>query len=146
MLRVNGCGWPRQAKISHPQHSEYARKTLYAYAPCHRLRGSDYLDDAVRRYHGGDWAQALRAFVQDQGNQWCPTWIKRNYEVENPLTPDTFGAQRLQARLQGIAVSFHFPIEEEIDEAMKTLDDETKGIAVPDAEEVTDVNEDNNNP
>ena len=120
MLRVNGCGWPRQAKTSHPQHSEYARKTFYAYAPCHGLRGSDYLDDAVRRYHGGDWAQALRAFVQDHGNQWCPTWIKRNYEVENPETPDTLGAQRLQERLQGKAVSFQFPVEEEIDEAMRT--------------------------
>ena len=69
-----------------------------------------------------------------------------NYEVENPLTPDTLGAQRLQERLQGKAVSFQFPIEEEIDEAMKTLDDENKGIAVPDAEEVTGVNEDNANP
>ena len=43
-------------------------------------------------------------------------------------------------------MSFQFPIEEEIDEAMKILDEETKGIAVTDAEEVTGVNEDNTNP
>ena len=28
MIAVNGCGWPRQAKTSHPEHHEYARKTL----------------------------------------------------------------------------------------------------------------------
>ena len=43
-------------------------------------------------------------------------------------------------------MSFQFPIEEEIDEAMKFLDEETKGTAVTDAEEVTGVNEDNTNP
>ena len=34
MIALNGCGWPRQAKATHPLHHEYARKTLYAYAPC----------------------------------------------------------------------------------------------------------------
>ena len=37
MLALNGCGWPRQAKTTHPLHQEYARKTLYAYAPCANL-------------------------------------------------------------------------------------------------------------
>ena len=84
MIALNGCGWPRQAKATHPLHHEYARKTLYAYAPCAGSRGTDYLHDVVRHYFQGSWAAALKHFVEDVGNHWCPTWIKRNYYMENP--------------------------------------------------------------
>ena len=84
MLALNGCGWPRQAKISHALHQEYARKTLYAYAPCAGLAGTEYLDQAISKYFHNDWGRALKHFVEDFGNHWCPTWIKRNYCMENP--------------------------------------------------------------
>ena len=54
MLAVNGCGWPRQAKPTHPLHQEYAKKTLYAYAPCHDLHGTEYLDHAARVFFKGN--------------------------------------------------------------------------------------------
>ena len=83
MVVLNGCGWPRQAKRTHAQHTEYAKRTLYAYAPCAGLQGTEYLDAAVARFFKNDWAAALRAFVEDEGNHWCPTWIRRNYEIEH---------------------------------------------------------------
>ena len=100
MLAVNGCGWPRQAKITHPLHQEYAKKTLYAYAPCHELHGTEYLDHSVRMFFKGNWGLFLKHFVEDVGNFWCPTWIKRNYYMENPPehVPDT--AVALQERLK----------------------------------------------
>ena len=82
-LALNGTGWPPQARRSHPQHVPYAQKTLYAYMPCAGTRGTDYIDDAVRLYFGGSWPKALHAFVSDESNKWCPTWIRRNYEVCN---------------------------------------------------------------
>ena len=39
-------------------------------------------------YFGGSWAVALRRFVEDDLNCWCPVWIRRNYEVLNPLEPE----------------------------------------------------------
>ena len=33
----------------------------------------------------GIGATALRAFVLDAKNLWCPTWIVRNYEVHNDV-------------------------------------------------------------
>ena len=83
MTAVNGTGWPAQAKRSHPHHCEYARKTLYAYMPCYHLRGTDYIDEAVDTYYGGNWTAALRAFARDENNLWCPPWIRRNYEIRN---------------------------------------------------------------
>ena len=61
MIAVNGCGWPRQAKVAHPLHQEYARKTLYAYAPCQNLAGSEYLDRAIEVHFQGNWGVALVA-------------------------------------------------------------------------------------
>ena len=55
MIAVNGLGWPTEAATSHPRHSEYARKTLYAYMPCVAFRESDYIDAAVNGYWDGDW-------------------------------------------------------------------------------------------
>ena len=109
MIALNGCGWPRQAKATHPLHHEYARKTLYAYAPCAGSRGTDYLHDAVRQYFQGSWAAALKHFVEDVGNHWCPTWIKRNYYMENPPDHVADTAVALQERLKMKFVS-HCPM------------------------------------
>ena len=72
-------------------HHDYARKTLYAFAPCHEHLGTEYLDQAVQIYYQGSWPAMLRAFVEDGANLWYPTWIKRNYYMENPpdLVADT---------------------------------------------------------
>ena len=100
MLALNGCGWPRQAKFTHALHQEYARKTLYAYAPCAGLAGSEYVDQAIPIYFRNDWGKALEQFVQDFGNHWCPTWIKRNYNMENPPDSVADTAVALQERLK----------------------------------------------
>ena len=100
MIALNGCGWPRQAKSTHPLHQEYARKTLYAYAPCHELAGTEYLDEAVKIYFQGNGGAALTHFVEDVGNHWCPTWIKRNYRMENPPDDVADTAVALQERLK----------------------------------------------
>ncbi len=115
---VVGPGKPK----THPLHAEYARKTLYAYAPCHQLTGTEYLDAAARQYYGGDWATALRAFVDDKSNQWCPTWIRRNYEVENPKVADATATARLQTHLAAKHITYIF-------------DDSEKEEGNPDGEE-----------
>ena len=112
MIAINGAGWPRQAKVTHPQHQEYARKTLYAYAPCHGFSGTEYLHEAVRRYYKNNWGLMLRHFVEDVGNQWCPTWIKRNYYMENPPETVADTAVALEKRLQQKWL-FQFPEDEE---------------------------------
>ncbi len=96
-VALNGTGWPAQARRSHPHHDSYAQKTLYAYVPCAGTRGTDYVDDVVRAYYGGSWPEALRAFVSDSSNKWCPTWVLRNYEVCNQ--EDGAGGQSLQNRI-----------------------------------------------
>ena len=85
IVALNGAGWPAQAKRTHVHHTEYARRTLYAYMPCAGLRGTDYIDDVVRDQFGNNWEDALRAFVTDKLQKWCPTWIKRNYEKLNQV-------------------------------------------------------------
>ena len=82
-IAINGAGWPRQAKITHKDHSDYAKKTLYAYMPCATFSGTDYIDTVVRTFYKGSYPAALEAFVHDPLNKWCPTWIRRNYDVQN---------------------------------------------------------------
>ena len=82
MVAVTGAGWPSQAKRSHAQHEEYARKTLYSYMPCQGLAGTNYVEAAVREYYG-TFGKALADFVQDRNNCWCPKWVRRNYEIQN---------------------------------------------------------------
>ena len=82
-IAVTGTGWPSHAKRSHPQHHEYARKTLYAYMPCYDLRGTDYIDEVVHTHYGDSYTEALRDFATDAYNLWCPRWIQRNYQVQN---------------------------------------------------------------
>ena len=48
IVALTGAGWPSQAKRSHAQHEDYARKTLYAYMPCPGLAGTEYIDAAVK--------------------------------------------------------------------------------------------------
>ena len=80
-IAINGAGWPRQAKRTHKHHEDYAKKTLYAYMPCLGLYGTDYIDDVVKIHYKRSYTAALGAFVQDPLNKWCPTWIRRNYDV-----------------------------------------------------------------
>ena len=79
---VNGTGWPSHAATTHPMHDHYAQKTLYAYMPCHKLTGIEYIDHVVLRDYAGSYRNALEAFVS-RDNPWCPQWIRRNYLVKN---------------------------------------------------------------
>ena len=88
MVALTGNGWPAQAKRSHEKHSEYAKKTLYAYMPCPGLAGTEYIDAVVRRDYQNSYARMLAAFVRDRNNCWCPKWIRRNYEIQNKETDD----------------------------------------------------------
>ena len=65
--------------------AEYAQKTLYTFMLCEGLRGTDYVDEVCRRFYRNSWADFLRDFVEDMANVWCPTWIKRNYEILNQV-------------------------------------------------------------
>ena len=97
-IALNGTGWPAHARRTHPQHNAYARKTLYAYMPCEGFRGTDYVDEMVREHFRGSWVNALRTFVTDSSNKWCPTWIQRNYEICNP--PETATGDTLEERMK----------------------------------------------
>ena len=37
----------------------------------------------VRKFFSGSYAKALEAFVHDPFNKWCPTWVRRSYDVQN---------------------------------------------------------------
>ena len=123
MIAVNGCGWPRRAKVTHPLHQEYARKTLYAYAPCQNLAGSEYLDRAIEVHFHGNWGAALKQFVTDPGNHWCPTWTKRNYHMENPPDNVADTAVALQERLKKPWL-LQWPTSEEEDDHKKPHGDQ----------------------
>jgi hypothetical protein len=47
------------------------------------LRGLDYIDEVVQVFYNGSWSDAFRAFVEDDANIWCPTWIRRTHKVLN---------------------------------------------------------------
>ena len=87
-ISVSGTGFPAQANREHAQHAFYARQTLYAYAPCPKLLGLEYIDVMVKHEYKGSWPAALRAFVQDPLNKWCPPWIRTNYEILNEDSSD----------------------------------------------------------
>ncbi len=84
-LALSGPGWAARTKKSHTQHSEYAKRTLLAYMPCPGLAGTNYMVDVVAPQCDNKWEKALEDFVTDQMNRWCPTWIRRNYEVQNEI-------------------------------------------------------------
>ena len=83
IVAINGAGWPRQAKRSHEKHDDYAKKTLYAYMPCAQCCGTSYIDAVVCKYFRGNCLAVLEAFVHDPINKWCPSLIRRNYDVQN---------------------------------------------------------------
>lgn len=85
IIALHGLGWPGHAKTTHDKHAEYAKKTLIAYMPCPRDAGTSYIHDMVSRYFHNDWRRALRKFVLDPTNKWCPSWVARNYEVQNEV-------------------------------------------------------------
>ena len=87
-VAVTGNGWSGQAKQTHERHEEYARKTLYAYMPCADLSGVEYVDAVVRHYFNGNYGYALYEFVSASDNVWCPKWIRRNYEIQNKISPN----------------------------------------------------------
>ena len=80
-LSKSGTGHPGCANRSNPEHEFYARRTLYAYMPCAGLRGLDCIDEVVQVVYNGSWSDAFRAFVEDDADIWCPTWIRKNYKV-----------------------------------------------------------------
>ena len=87
IVAITGAYWPSQAAVTHENHEEYARRTLYAYMLCPGLLGIEYIDHAVAEYYGNSFGAALRDFVRE-GNVWCPPWIQRNYEVQNQTHAD----------------------------------------------------------
>ena len=93
-ISVSGTGFPAQAHREHAQHSFYARQTLYAYAPCPKLFGLEYLDVMVKHEYNGSWPAALRAFVEDPLNKWCPPWIRNNYHILNEDASDDDAEKR----------------------------------------------------
>ena len=84
-VAVSGLGWPAHAKQDHPSHDEYARRTLLCYMPCLGLRGTDWIGEKIAAEFRGQWKSALYHFVMDAQNEWCPTWIVRNYEALNDV-------------------------------------------------------------
>jgi len=112
IVAVNGLGWPAQARRTHAQHDDYARKTLYAYAPCHDLRGIDYIDDYVVEFFAGSWSEDLRQFVMDDLNAWCPVWVRRNYEVLNPTDLEPAGDDPPETRAEARRRETVFVFEE----------------------------------
>ena len=58
-VAINGAGWPRQAKVTHEKHKEYAKKTLYAYMPCVGTSGTEYIDIVVKDFFGNSYACAI---------------------------------------------------------------------------------------
>ena len=84
-VALTGVGWPKHAAQGHAQHSEYARRTLLAYMPCEGLQGTNFILNYVSEHCRNSWRLALFKFVMDPLNRWCPTWIRRNYEMENDL-------------------------------------------------------------
>ena len=82
-VALSGTGWPKQADMQHAQHAEYAKRTLFAYMPCAGLSGTEFVTEYVRTHCGDSWGLALFNFVMDPLNRWCPTWITRNYEMQN---------------------------------------------------------------
>ena len=51
--------------------------------PCVGTSGTEYIDIVVRKHFNNNYAKALEAFVHDPINKWCPTWIRRNYDVQS---------------------------------------------------------------
>ena len=80
---LTGLGWPSHAQRGHALHSHYAQKALYAYMPCEGFRGTDYVDEVVLLHYNNEWSDALRHFISDENNLWCPKWLRRNYETKN---------------------------------------------------------------
>ena len=52
------------------------------------LSGTVYIDAVVKQFYGGNWSDALEDFVHNSTNKWCPTWIRRNYDVFNSETSE----------------------------------------------------------
>ena len=83
-VALTGVGWPKHANRNHAQHAEYAKRTLLAYMPCPKLFGTEFIVNYVEsRWGRNGWPKALETFVLDGKNPWCPTWVYRNYEVQN---------------------------------------------------------------
>ena len=84
-VALSGTGWQSHAGGHHPQHEGCARRTLLAHVLCLGVQGTDSVVELVRSRFRGSWPAALKAFVLDPTNAWCPVWIARNYEVQNEV-------------------------------------------------------------
>ena len=89
IVALTGNGWPAMAERSHPEHENYSRKTLYAYMPCAGLQGTEFIDDIVTKHYNRSYADMLRHFCRAKENKWCPPWIAKNYESQNPEDEET---------------------------------------------------------
>ena len=47
IVALSGTGWPKHAKLDHPQHLEYCKRTLLVYMPCPGIKGTGYIVDGV---------------------------------------------------------------------------------------------------
>ena len=52
--------------------------------PCAGLQGTAFIDETVQRQYKKSYASLFRHFCRAKENKWCPPWIARNYEVQNP--------------------------------------------------------------
>ena len=48
----------------------------------------------VKHEYDGSWPAALRAFVEDPLNKWCPPWIRNNYQILNEEASDDEDEQK----------------------------------------------------
>ena len=51
--------------------------------PCAGVAGVEYVDNVVAQFYEGCYGALLKAFVEDEDNMWCPTWVRENYRVRN---------------------------------------------------------------
>ena len=65
--------------------------------PCAGLQGVEYIDAIVAEHYGGLHSTLLREFVENDANIWCPTWVRRNYQVRNQFIPAATAANTAAA-------------------------------------------------
>ena len=60
-------------------------------SPASMSGGEPSIVELVQSRFRGSWPAALKAFVLDPSNAWCPVWIARNYEVQNQVLRGVHG-------------------------------------------------------
>ena len=57
--------------------------------PCAGLQGTEFIDDIVAKHYNRSYGDMLRHFCRAKENKWCPPWIAKNYESQNPEDEET---------------------------------------------------------